>query len=382
MLIKLITPLQSPSCMDRRLRRVAERAVDGWLKGDQMARVLRRTLPSSGLTLEERERVAGVVHRVVRHRRLYEYILERKGFSLSPASLVKIALGEVEWDEGLVEDAPPPIRLSCSEAVSEILLRHVDYVERINREPETFLAVNLRKCGRREVKSMLEREGMAAEEFMPETALRTVSRGRYSKAAKEGLAHVQDPSSQLVAKITALLGGDVLDYCAGNGGKSLTMAYYGAPVFAYDKNRGKLRNLERRAEIYRVPVRVEWWPREHDVVLVDAPCSGLGAAARNPEVKYYRDLKGFPVKQKRILSEASRGCRRYLIYSVCTFTEEETEGVVEDFLGGERGFEPLPPEEVLPGILFSEELKYVRYRGRGAIIELSDIMYIAILERK
>jgi len=99
-------------------------------------------------------------------------------------------------------------------------------------------------------------------------------------------------------------------------------------------------------------------------------------------VKYYRDLKGFPVKQKRILSEASRGCRRYLIYSVCTFTEEETEGVVEDFLGGERGFEPLPPEEVLPGILFSEELKYVRYRGRGAIIELSDIMYIAILERK
>lgn len=368
--------------MDRKARRVAERAIERWLKGERMARTLREVLPRSGLTLEERERVAEVVHRAVRHFRLFEYLLLQKGLPPAPSNLVNMALEGAELPGELSSEIPFHIRVSASEEVARAFMDHPEYIDRVNREPETYLAANLRRAGREQVKAALQEEGLTAEDFVPETAVRTESRGRYSRVVEEGLAHVQDPSSQLVAKIAARLGTDVLDYCAGNGGKSLTMAYFGASVFSYDRNRGKLRNLERRAEVYRVPVVVEWWPGEHDVVLVDAPCSGLGAAARNPEVKYYRDLKGFPPKQKRVLEEASSRASRYLIYSVCTFTEEETEGVVEDFLKRQKGFQALPPGEVLAGALSGEELHYIRELERGAMIEASDLMYIAILERK
>ncbi|MCD6382983.1 MAG: RsmB/NOP family class I SAM-dependent RNA methyltransferase [Thermoplasmata archaeon] len=368
--------------MERRLRRVAEEAVEEWIKGRRMARVLRELLPRSGLTLEERERVAETVHRVVRYQVLYEYVLERMSYPKTPRNYIKLALGEIGFNEELVEEAPYHIRVSASEAVAEVLRRDERYLSHVNREAQTYLAVNLLRTSRVEVQRTLEEEGLQAEEFLPETALRTEPRGRYSIVVERGLAHVQDPSSQIISKVAARLGEDVLDYCAGNGGKSLTMAYFGATVFSYDRNRGKLRNLERRAELYSVPVKVEWWPKRHQVVLVDAPCSGLGAAARNPEVKYYRDLKGFPEKQLSILKEAEGRAGEYIIYSVCTFTKKETEEVSKRFLERFKIFECVDPGEILPKILTPKEMDYIDPLDYGAIIRASDVMYLSIFRKK
>ena len=80
-----------------------------------------------------------------------------------------------------------------------------------------------------------------------------------------------------------------------------------------------------------------------DLVLVDAPCSGIGVIGAKPEAMLTRkpeDVGTLVGVQKKILDCASKYVRRggYLVYSTCTLFEEENEGVVESFLASHDGF--------------------------------------------
>jgi 16S rRNA (cytosine967-C5)-methyltransferase len=152
----------------------------------------------------------------------------------------------------------------------------------------------------------------------------------------------------------------VLDYCAGTGGKSLALAAMaGVEVTVHDIDLSRLETLERRASASGV--RVARLPpgsgRLFDSVLVDAPCSGLGAVRRNPEVRWQvgeGESRRFAGRQLAILREAARhvlpgGC---LIYGVCTFMPDETERIAEDFLSSARGFTAsVPPDWAAPLLL-------------------------------
>ena len=147
--------------------------------------------------------------------------------------------------------------------------------------------------------------------------------------------------------------GDVLDLGAGAGGKSLQLAARGATVHACDLDLARLERLRRRAEHARTSrVRIVGArPREGSTfpaVLVDAPCSELGALRRGPDLRFRldpADFARFPALQLELLERARRHLAPggLLAYATCTFRRAENEGVVEAFERAHPGLRRTPP---------------------------------------
>ena len=74
-----------------------------------------------------------------------------------------------------------------------------------------------------------------------------------------------------------------------------------------------------------------------DLVLLDAPCSSLGLISKMPELKYnkeYADIITLSNKQRQMLNNAYKYVKKggIIIYSTCTFTKEENENLITDFI--------------------------------------------------
>jgi 16S rRNA (cytosine967-C5)-methyltransferase len=317
------------------MEKVAVRVITKYLKKGNMARCLRDILPSAGLTKEQREKISEIVHDVVRWKKLYEYILDSRGLEYTAQAFVTLAMDGAQAD---AHSYPFEFRYSCSPYVADVLKDHGELAEFLNETPPTALCVNFNKTNTAEVMQMLHEEHIPAERSILETAILTTSVSKYSKVIHQRFAHVQDENSQLIATLAAMLGESILDYCAGNGGKSLAMASCSKNtknLHAYEVNSNKRTTLQQRCSEYNATVLVEEKPPKtlFDVVLVDAPCTGLGAARRNPEAKYTKGSGDFPTTQLSILNEAARNVRTdgVLLYAVCTITLEETAQVINAF---------------------------------------------------
>lgn len=161
--------------------------------------------------------------------------------------------------------------------------------------------------------------------------------------------YVQDLASQWVAQtVRALPGERVLDLCAAPGGKATAIASTGATVFALDRrhHRAKLvasntadLGLDDRLHVIvadgrRLPFaaptnRAGGSEARFDRVLVDAPCSGLGALRRRPDARWRvepDDVTELAHLQLELLTAAMRTLEPggLLVYSVCTLTRAET----------------------------------------------------------
>ena len=153
---------------------------------------------------------------------------------------------------------------------------------------------------------------------------------------------------------------NVVDACAGAGGKTLALADAmkgKGRVYSYDTSERKLQALRRRAthadlnNIQSVPLTrgaerdaIKKFRRRADVVLVDAPCSGWGVLRRNPDIKWRQNaevLDRMPAIQAEVLDLYCDlvGPKGRLVYGVCTFRKAETLSVVEAFLGKHPEFE-------------------------------------------
>jgi 16S rRNA (cytosine967-C5)-methyltransferase len=179
---------------------------------------------------------------------------------------------------------------------------------------------------------------------------------------------IQDEASQLVPlMLGAELSDTVVDCCAAPGTKAVQLAEQVGP-------RGEVIALElsrtRMALIYKSAQRLglaNIRPLERDVskgfdlqgrsfykrVLVDAPCSGLGTLRRNPDARWRVRPEEIPRCAERalaILASAGRYVEEggSLVYSVCTFTPEETTGVVSRFLESAKDFRIDDPRPFLP----------------------------------
>jgi len=103
------------------------------------------------------------------------------------------------------------------------------------------------------------------------------------------------------------------------------------------------------------------WEHTFDVVLVDAPCSGLGVIRKKPDIRYKdpEPLAALPAIQSEILDNASRYVKPggVLLYSTCTVLKRENEDVVRSFLAGHEDFSteaftlPGPIGEVNEGMI-------------------------------
>jgi 16S rRNA (cytosine967-C5)-methyltransferase len=186
---------------------------------------------------------------------------------------------------------------------------------------------------------------------------------------KQGYITVQDESSMLVAAVVDPKSGmQVLDCCAAPGGKSTHMAERmrnEGKVIANDVHPHKEQLIKQQAErlgltcvetmtedALKLPERLS--PDSCDVVLLDAPCSGLGVIRRKPEIKWNKteeDIESLSVLQRQLLRNAQSLVKPggMLVYSTCTIATEENEATIHQFLEEfpEFSLDPEWPEEVL-----------------------------------
>ena len=173
--------------------------------------------------------------------------------------------------------------------------------------------------------------------------------------------YFQDEASQMAALSIAIPeDGRFLDVCAAPGGKTGLIATHHptATVIAGDVHWQRVQFLIENCENQRArTVSVLQYDAENalpfadesfDAVLVDAPCSGTGTIRRNPEIRYFLqpdDLSELPLKQLRILAEASKLVKPggVLTYSTCSLEKEENESVCGQFLASQPSFRPVQP---------------------------------------
>ena len=162
-------------------------------------------------------------------------------------------------------------------------------------------------------------------------------------AHRAGRFEVQDEASQLVAALVGARPGEtVLDLCAGAGGKTLALAAAmrnAGRLVAHDVDGDKLARLAIRARRAGATVAVlRELPEAFvaDRVLVDAPCSELGALRRGPDLRWRlreADALAFPAVQLNLLRSAAHHVRPggRLVYATCTLRREENDDVARAF---------------------------------------------------
>lgn len=218
-----------------------------------------------------------------------------------------------------------------------------------------------------------------------------------SEPIQERLAAVQDEGSQLCAVAltrVALTGPDQrwLDLCAGPGGKAALLgalaATCGATVDAVEVAEHRARLVEQATEDLPVTVhladgRAPGLEPGFDRVLVDAPCTGLGALRRRPEARWRRqptDVANLTKLQGELLTAALDLARPggVVAYVVCSPHLAETEGVVAQVTRRARA-EVLDAREFFPG---------VPQLGEGPYVQLwphrhgTDAMFCAVLRKQ
>ena len=177
----------------------------------------------------------------------------------------------------------------------------------------------------------------------------------------KGWIEVQDEGSQLtVLALGDLKGKQVLDFCAGAGGKTLALAaemQNTGQVFAYDVDASRLAPIHdrlRRSGARNVQVVAPSEPERllaleaaMDLVFVDAPCSGSGTWRRHPDTKWRLTPDHLATRQEEqdlVLKEAARFVKPggILAFITCSFLTGENEERVEDFLARNQEFELVP----------------------------------------
>jgi 16S rRNA (cytosine967-C5)-methyltransferase len=176
-------------------------------------------------------------------------------------------------------------------------------------------------------------------------------------AVREGRAVVQDAASALVAPALGAGPGELaLDLAAGPGGKAGHLAALGAGVLAVELHAGRarmVRDTASRLGLERLLVVVGDGTRPPvaaggvDAALVDAPCSNLGTLRRRPEARWRHgpeELERLAALQLQLLEAAVAAVRAggHVLYSVCTWTRAETDGVMDALLARHPELEPAP----------------------------------------
>lgn len=217
-------------------------------------------------------------------------------------------------------------------------------------------------------------------------------------AVRDGRAAVQDEGSQLVALATAaapLDGPDRrwLDVAAGPGGKAALLASLGAAdgasllanEIAPHRARLVARSLRGTGAVTLCADgrRPAWRDGSFDRVLLDAPCTGLGALRRRPEARWRRqpaDVPRLVALQLELLQRAVDAARpgAVVIYATCSPHLAETIGVVGDLLHTRRDVRQEDARPLLPGLPLL---------GDGPHVQLwphrhgTDAMFLALLRR-
>jgi 16S rRNA (cytosine967-C5)-methyltransferase len=182
----------------------------------------------------------------------------------------------------------------------------------------------------------------------------------------KGLIEVQDEGSQLAALLAGAKPGEqVLDLCAGGGGKTLAMAAAmenKGQLYATDDDKRRLAPIHARLEragVRNVQVRtpksvgteLDDLKGRLDLILIDAPCTGIGAWRRNPDAKWRVRPGALEVRQKEQVEALERAAPMAkpggrIAYVTCSVLDEENGAQIRDFIARHPDFSVEKPAEV------------------------------------
>ncbi|MEO0980233.1 MAG: RsmB/NOP family class I SAM-dependent RNA methyltransferase [Pseudomonadota bacterium] len=272
------------------------------------------------------------------------------------------------------------------------------------------LRVNTLKADREKILKRVSHTGAVATKLSPNGA-RIVARPGASRLphvqAEEGYQkgwfELQDEASQLAASLAqAMPGEQVLDYCAGGGGKTLALAasmQNKGQIYAFDADRLRLAPIHdrlKRAGVRNIQVRdpasatLEDLKGQMDLVFIDAPCTGTGVWRRRPDSKWRLAEKALEDRiedQRTVLHHArdyvKPGGR--LAYVTCSLLPQENQHQIDWFLKENAGFELVSLSDawrhLVPG---QPQPKYTTQRGEMLFTPAStetDGFFVALVKR-
>ncbi len=245
----------------------------------------------------------------------------------------------------------------------------VALMESNNRPPEQ-VCVLLNAAHREEAIESLRNDGVTLEpgHLLYKAMIVRCGNLRKASAFRNGWVGIQDEASQLVPLLLdARPRESVLDLCAAPGGKAMILANRVGPkgrVVAADLRETRLQSMRTRIagmDARNISLVALDGTRElpfgcqFDRILVDAPCSGTGTLARNPEIRWRlkpEDLTDLHQRQAKLVRSALAHLEPdgALLYSTCSLEPEENELVVREVLDSEprfRGETVEIPQEIL-----------------------------------
>jgi 16S rRNA (cytosine967-C5)-methyltransferase len=201
----------------------------------------------------------------------------------------------------------------------------------------------------------------------------------------KGLVETQDESSQLASLLCAAAAGEqVLDLCAGGGGKTLALAaqmHNRGQIYAFDDDgrrlmpihdrlaRAGVRNVQVRAPRGTADVLADLAGR-CDLVLVDAPCTGTGVWRRHPDAKWRLAPGALEQRlkdQRELLAKAARYVKPggRLVYVTCSVLRDEDEDQIAAFIGAHPDFSAIEAAEIAEEAGLPELARFASGRGEG-----------------
>jgi len=291
---------------------------------------------------------------------------EFEGDKFAPEPLEQDALTAFQSQK--LEDAEPYIRGDIPEWVVPLFEENfaADWLreaQALATRPSLDLRANTLKADRAKVIRALE-EAQPRASAIARNGIRIPSGEGPSRLPNvtaepsfaKGWFEVQDEGSQIVADLVmAGEGEQILDYCAGGGGKTLALAATmnnKGQVHAYDSDRKRLAPIierlkragTRNVQVHEHEKSLKPLEGRFDRVLVDAPCTGTGTWRRRPDTKWRLTAKNLDERigqQSEALEKAAAYVRPggYLCYVTCSVLPQENQGQVASFLEAKRGFE-------------------------------------------
>lgn len=326
-----------------------------------------------------------------------------------PGALTEAERTRLEQPRELTE-APAPVRGDYPDWLEAELARafgdeRVAEAQALTQRAPVDLRVNRLKTGPGKALKALEPLPARTTGVLPEALRIDAPQAEERAAAVEampafvkGWVEVQDLGSQIAAASAGEVKGlQVLDLCAGGGGKTLALAATmdnTGQIYAYDADARRLTDTIRRAERagvrnlqVRTPVKpdaLKGLDRRMDLVFVDAPCSGSGSWRRHPDTKWRltaQALERRTADQDAVLDLAVQFVKPggRIVYVTCSVLPVEDEDRVAAFLGRHPEFAACPATDdpALARWLTAEG--YLRLSPRRSS---TDGFFVAVLARR
>jgi 16S rRNA (cytosine967-C5)-methyltransferase len=362
------------------LNTLSQALIEVFEKGKHADRMIDKYMRvNKNWTADDRKFFAEAVYEIVRHKRNLEFIAESEelwkvisAYLITKNLKAPPRLEFKDTDSAQVRSRiktakPAAIEHSFPDWLFELGQKEFTtewptIMQSLNKAPEVFLRTNTLKTNIEKLIKDMKSEKIDVVKIkssivLPDALHMKERKNVFStQAFKKGDFEMQDAGSQSIAALLQLEPGQqVVDACAGSGGKSLHIAALmqnKGKILAMDIHDWKLQDLKQRAaragasiletKLIDSPKVIKRLENSFDRVLIDSPCSGLGVLRRNPDTKWKlnpEEISTVVELQKDILNRYSEMCKSggVMVYATCSILKCENEEQIEWFLKSTNG---------------------------------------------